>query len=125
MLSVLCIKCLIIGSARKFLSFLMATKTNKQKQSKDPAEFKHLTRVLAKRGITVRREKLCRDTSFRVKSGKCLFSGEDIIFVDQRLPDNQQVAVLVDHLVSAKLELGNDELIDLSPATRALLSLRA
>lgn len=48
--------------------------------------------------ILVRREKLTRGSSFRVKSGKCQLTGKKLIFIDKRLPIEQQLSMLEEEL---------------------------
>jgi hypothetical protein len=49
-------------------------------------------------GILVRREKLTRGPSFRVKSGKCMLTGKKLIFIDRRLPLEQQLSMLQEEI---------------------------
>ncbi len=78
--------------------------------------------ILRERGIAVRREKLSRGHSYRVKSGDCVFSGENMVFIDKRLPLEQQQSVIVDYLIDQRIAPNNEELEQLSTRTRALFS---
>jgi hypothetical protein len=49
-------------------------------------------------GISVRREKLTRGPSFRVKSGNCTLTGKALIFIDRRLPLEQQLSLLTEEV---------------------------
>jgi hypothetical protein len=49
-------------------------------------------------GVIVRREKLTRGPSFRVKSGNCLITGKRVVFIDRRLPVEQQLSILRDEI---------------------------
>ncbi|MCC6220503.1 MAG: hypothetical protein IT291_04585 [Deltaproteobacteria bacterium] len=80
------------------------------KEREQEAVVKDLAGIFESRGVTVRREKLVRGQSFRVKSGKCVFSGQNVIFVDKNLSLDNQKTVLVDHLLQAEFELREDEL---------------
>ncbi len=62
------------------------------------SQIKTMCQSLSAMGITVRREKLARGQSFRVRSGNCVFSGDNLVFVDRRLPLEQQISVLSDYL---------------------------
>ena len=76
--------------------------------------FRELSRFFTKRGVSVRRENLPRGHSFRAKSGNCELSGRNLIFVDKRLPIQQQLAVLSDYLVDFNLEISEEEISSLS-----------
>ncbi len=65
-------------------------------------------------GISVRREKLTRGPSFRVKSGKCMLTGNKLIFVDRRLPVEQQLGILTE-------EIGNQNLSGKTPQEVSVL----
>jgi hypothetical protein len=87
----------------------MAVKTRSNSELVGESRIKNLCRVFTKRGITVRREKLARGQSYRVRSGECLFSGEKLVFVDRRLPLQQQYSVLCDYLADYRIELDEEE----------------
>lgn len=55
---------------------------------------------LSSSGLIVRREKLTRGPSFKVKSGLCSLSGKKIVFLDRRLPVDQQLQMLEEHIAS-------------------------
>ena len=61
-------------------------------------KIRNLVKNLAIKGLIVRREKLTRGPSFKVKSGRCALSGKEIVFLDRRLPVDIQLQVLEDHL---------------------------
>lgn len=103
----------------------MAVKTKSIKERENEAELKTLAAVIEKRGITVRREKLSRGNAFRVKSGDCLYTGQKHLFVDRRLPLEQQVSLLVDFLCDFQFEVSSSELDSFSSQTKALLEARA
>lgn len=85
-------------------------------------EIKRLCKLMETKGVKVRREKLARGHFFRVKSGTCEIVGEDHVFIDKRLPNEHQVAILLDAFVERKLTLENNELSELSAQSRNLLS---
>lgn len=90
---------------------------------KDEVEdLRRLVHVVERRGIEVRREKLVSGTAFKVRSGNCLLQGEEILFLDRRLPQPQQVAVLVDLIREADFDLDDEEIRGLSVGLQALLS---
>ena len=96
--------------------------SSKHKEQEDERQVRKLVQVLGNRGIVVRRENLSRGSSFRVKSGGCLFSGENIIFLDRRLPVSQQISVLVDHMLDLEVQLLPEESEGLSRQTLTLLA---
>ena len=98
----------------------MQPKTKKEKA--DEQELRRLIELLAGRNLVVRREKLARGYSYRVKSGDCVLSGENLVFVDKRLPLEQQLSVIIDYLMSYRIVLDDTELEQLSRKTQSLLS---
>lgn len=94
----------------------------KKRPITDETQVRALERAFRSRGVTVRREKLSRGSSFKVKSGGCLLSGEKIIFVDRRLGDDQQLGILLEYVVDLAVGLDESELSQLSPRTRESLA---
>ena len=88
----------------------------KGKDLSEETRFRRLSRLFEDRGVEVRRERLSRGPAFRVKSGSCMLSGKDLIFVDQRLPLDQQLVVLREYLETYNFELSGEELGTLSPS---------
>ncbi|MDR2337731.1 MAG: hypothetical protein LBE20_03665 [Deltaproteobacteria bacterium] len=87
----------------------------------DEKIFKIITKILKNHELEVRREKLARGDSFRVKSGDCNFRNKKIVFIDARLPIDQQVSALVDYLVLAKIQFNTNELDELPQNIRNLI----
>jgi hypothetical protein len=87
----------------------------------DEKIFKIMTKILKNHELEVRCEKLARGDSFRVKSGDCNFKNKKIVFIDARLPIDQQVSVLVDYLVAAKIQFNSNELDELPQNVRNLI----
>ncbi|OVE80151.1 hypothetical protein BVY02_01270 [bacterium J17] len=96
------------------------TKTKKEKQSE--ISVRRLVKALRNRGLEVRREPLSRGSNFRVKSGNCLLAGEKIVFVDRRLPAEQQISLLIDYVIDLDIELSEKEMEFLSPGVREMAS---
>ena len=67
-------------------------------------------------GLQVREERLLREVGYRVRSGRCRFQTDEILFIDRTLPVTAQIDVLVDELSGRSLDD-----IYLSPAARALV----
>ena len=59
-------------------------------------ELRDFVKALRSAGVDVRRENLSRGLSYRVKSGDCRLEGQDILFIDRRLPAEQQRLLLTD-----------------------------
>ena len=93
----------------------------KDKEKLLEQEIRKLAAILSARLVSVRREQLSRGRSYRVKSGECVLGGTNVVFVDKRLPLEQQVAVLIDYVVDAQFELDEAELSSLPPASQELL----
>ena len=70
----------------------------------DETAVRAIVKFLKKRGHDVRREKLSRGDSFRVKSGECCFKDKKLLFVDTRLPAEQQLSILTDYLADLGIE---------------------
>jgi hypothetical protein len=87
----------------------------------DDKIFKTLVKFLKNHELEVRREKLTRGDSFRVKSGECNFKDKKIVFIDARIPIEQQVSALVDYLVTSKIQFNSDELSELPQNIRNLI----
>lgn len=85
-------------------------------------DLRYLSQLAQRHGISVRRENLARGHSYRVKSGECVFGGANLVFVDKRLPTEQQLAVLVDFLIDNRIPLDVADAENLTHATRALFS---
>jgi hypothetical protein len=98
--------------------------TRKSREQREDMQVRLLVKALAKRGLTVRREKLARGLAFRVKSGNCLLSGDTLLFVDRRLPPKQQFSVLLDYVIDQQITLESDELDGFDDAVRSLMRSR-
>ena len=80
--------------------------------------------MFAKQGVFIRREKLARGSAFRVKSGDCVLSGENMLFLDKALPVKQQLTMLIDWVMDKNLELAEEDLALLPKGTQELLTAR-
>ena len=85
----------------------------------DETTVKQIVKFLRKYGFDVRREKLSRGDSFRVKSGRCSFKDKNLLFIDTRLPAEQQLSILADYLATSGIKLAEDELVGFPVAMRA------
>ncbi|MCC6933759.1 MAG: hypothetical protein IT292_11010 [Deltaproteobacteria bacterium] len=97
-----------------------------QARTKDEQECEKQIRLLVKTlkdlNHEVRREKLARGDSFRVKSGTCQFSGRRLLFIDSRLPLKQQITVMLDYIIDHEIALSADVLSLLPVNMRSLLT---
>jgi len=66
--------------------------------AEDDTSLKLLIESLKKLGWVVRREKLTRGPSYKVKSGFCKLFGAKVVFIDRQLPVSQQQSFLEDFL---------------------------
>ena len=64
----------------------------------DDTNLKLLIESLKQLGWVVRREKLTRGPSYKVKSGFCKLFGAKVVFIDRQLPVPQQQAFLEEFL---------------------------
>ncbi len=99
----------------------MARKPLSSKDKKLEKQFKQISELFTSRGIQVRREKLSRGPAFRVKSGDCAISGDNYIFVDRRLPLEQQSSVLIDYIPAIQDSITEEELEALPRSARVLM----
>jgi hypothetical protein len=99
----------------------MAKKAKSEKEKAKERQFRRISGLISERGLSVRRENLSRGNTFRVKSGLCTVGEENIIFVDKRLPVEQQNTVLIDYLVEMNWELSEEELTHLPDSARHIL----
>ena len=85
-------------------------KKKTEAEKEELRQIKALIELFETKGITVRRENLSRVPSFKVKSGECLLTGENILFLDKRLPNDQQISVLVDYLFDSDIAMSPEEI---------------
>ena len=100
----------------------MSISSKTKEEQNNEKQIKILIKALKDTGHEVRREKLARGDSFRVKSGSCNFSGQNIIFIDSRLQTEQQLTLLVDSIVERQVALSPETTIGLSPSIKSLLN---
>jgi len=91
-------------------------------QKDEMQELKILCNVLKSNGITVRRENLVRGSAYKVKSGDCLLKEDKILFLDKRLPADQQLGLLVDYIIENKFQIKPEELDNLSKPIKQMLT---
>lgn len=84
-------------------------------------EIKSLSKIIESKGIKVRREKLSRGHNFKVRSGNCILTGTDHVFLDKRLPHEQQMLLLFEVLSQKELKITPEDASILSDKTKSLL----
>jgi hypothetical protein len=62
--------------------------------SKKESQIKLLVAALATKGYTIRREKLKQGHGWKTVSGACRLSGDRILFVDRKMPLDEQLLFL-------------------------------
>ncbi len=100
-------------------------KTVIKKDSKKESVFKHLSGVLSGSGHEVRREPLKQGHGWRVLSGACEANDQNLIFVDRRLTQDEQINFLATRIVSLGIALSEDELAPLPERLQNLLTQKA
>lgn len=102
----------------------MALVSKITQEQQDEKVIKLLSKAVSKQGVVVRREKLARGSAYRVKSGDCVFSGENMLFLDKELPTKQQLGMLIDWLLDRNIQLSNEDLTLLPNATQEIFAAR-
>lgn len=80
------------------------TKSKKNKPVRDPEKeklYKELCQQLVSQGFTIRREKLKQGYGWKVVSGACEALGQRLIFIDQRMTQDDQISFLRSKLAAA------------------------
>ncbi len=72
--------------------------------------FKGLSSILEKAGVSVRREELKRGHGWKATSGFCRHEDTPVIFVDRMLPQDDQIAFLVDQMLDLKVAPSEEDL---------------
>ena len=93
-------------------------KSKKKVSNYDPLKEKgisELAAVLEGAGFEVRREKLKQGIGYKVMSGTCHFNESDIIFVDRKLPQDDQLSFLATKIIMQGIEVEAEKLPSVSP----------
>lgn len=97
------------------------TDKNRFSQVKDKA-FKVLAKLIEVKGFKVRREELKAGPGWRASSGACRARTDNLIFVERRLPQDDQLNFLIATAIEMGLVFSAEEMADLPEATREVLS---
>ncbi|MBX7145060.1 MAG: hypothetical protein K1X79_11460 [Oligoflexia bacterium] len=91
---------------------VLKRKSNTRILQRDPEKerkFKKLSELLSAGGYTVRREKLKQGHGWKVVSGACTALGQRLVFVDQRMSQDDQLAFLRNIAQTAGIQLPETE----------------
>lgn len=81
--------------------------------------YKVLSSVLIEAGVQVRREELKRGYGWKTLSGSCRVHGDKVIFVDRRMPQEEQISFLKGIIHARNIPISDHhqkELNDLDPS---------
>jgi hypothetical protein len=70
---------------------------------------KGLANILNSSGFQVRREKLKQGHGWRAVSGSCRVIQNKLIFLDRRLPQDEQIEFLVDRITENGIQISSDQ----------------
>lgn len=90
-----------------------AAKMKKAIPLRDPKKeslFRGLSETLREAGYFVRREKLKQGHGWKVVSGSCRLKASDLIFVDQRMSQDDQIEFLVSKIASLRVPVPSDRI---------------
>lgn len=106
---------------------MIARKKGKKASDKsrfDPVKdrvFKKLAAILEIKGFKVRREELKAGPGWRASSGSCRAKAERLIFVERRLPQDEQLNFLLSTALDLGLNFETSEVAELPEATQHVL----
>ena len=92
------------------------------RDEKKEAIFRELSQILAESGHTVRREQLKQGHGWKVVSGVCRADQASMIFVDRRMPQDDQIAFLSSRISTLKLPISEEHLTKLPEKVIGLIS---
>ncbi|MCB0335009.1 MAG: hypothetical protein KDD62_01845 [Bdellovibrionales bacterium] len=75
--------------------------------------YKSLVSILTNHGYTIRREKLRQGFGWKAHSGSCIALEQQLVFIDSRMPLDDQIAFLIAKLLNADIQASPEELEDL------------
>ncbi len=91
-------------------------KTNNALKKRDPEKertFSALATILASRDYIVRREKLKQGLGWKVISGECQHNDKRLVFVDNKLSQDEQIEFLLSVIVENINNIDNKEIENL------------
>ena len=87
--------------------------------------FKDLAAACESGGYSVRREELKQGHGWKAVSGSCRLETQRLIFVDKKLPQDEQIAFLAHRVAALGLKLADDKIATLPENVRAILQANA
>jgi len=79
--------------------------SGREKQRKNRLIFSELAEMFLGAGYEVRREKLHRGPGWQAASGRCTVKGENLVLVDRRIPEDEQIAFLIGEFLRLGIQL--------------------
>ena len=92
------------------------------RQTNKDVIFRGLALVLDRAGYQVRRERLKQGCGWKVVSGSCRSINDHLIFVDKKLPQDDQITFLLSKISNLGLKLDEAQLQELPQKWRAVLA---
>ena len=95
---------------------ILKPKKKKPKRTRDVKKdriFNSLKLIITKAGYEVRREQLKRGPGWKVISGECQAKGSNLIFVDSRMSQDDQIKFLLNKMVTSGIKPDAEELQEL------------
>jgi hypothetical protein len=83
--------------------------------------FKELSAIMTGLGYEVRREELKQGHGWKVMSGSCRFEDQRLIFVDKKLPQDEQIGFLIGKILALNTELPQEKLAALPEKIRHMI----
>ena len=81
---------------------------DKQQLKEKESLLRELAGILTSSGVTVRREKLKQGHGWRAVSGSCRVLKDKMVFLDRRLPQDEQIDFLLERITESKVEISEE-----------------
>ena len=86
--------------------------------------FKQLAAIMASSGFTVRREDLKQGPGWRAVSGSCRLEQQRLIFIDKKLPQDEQITFLVQRMTTLGVKMDPEKFAELPEKIREMFAAR-
>ena len=99
-------------------------KKSNRRSTWDPQKdnlFKELAGFLTSAGFDVRREELKQGPGWKVMSGACRYEAQKLVFVDKKLPQDEQISFLLGKIVELKVQVPDQKKDGLPENVRSIL----
>ena len=87
-------------------------KAIQKKSASKEAIIKNLSKILSLNNFKLRREQLKQGSGWRAISGQCRVDQEQFIFLDSRLPQDDQISFLVGKILELEMQVDQETLSD-------------